>query len=369
MNKFIKYNVPLALVGLVTVVLSFQNCGGPQFGAFSDSSSGSQFGVDFDDDDSFSGSYPNHPGGGGNGGSTPAPRTLKTYDFMVQSIDRNAYVDIVWVVDNSGSMSAEAAHVRNNVKAFADKVGKSANVRMALISKYGTSGTGVYLPSGPDYVHIKQDVTSWDAVLLAASSMCATTNPSATCKQIDDASLFKPRTSSEPIATEIAHSKNIRGSLRSFLSKNEHSKKVFVFVTDDNSSWPIDKFLAIARENLNGQTPMVSAFVQLPNGKKCGDATGTAYVDLASKTGGAVYDICQTDWTATFDALAKHVEKGIENVFTLPNSIKGKDVVSVLHNGFPVNPKNYQVTDNSIRIVQSYTLYPGDLVQVVYQAK
>lgn len=337
-KKIDQFKTLLVLGTFFGMVLSFQNCGNnPQFGVASDSSFSS--------------------------------RSLKTYDIHVGTTSRTSEVDIVWVVDNSGSMQEEAEHVRKNVASFAAQVRKKANLRMALISKKGNSGTSVSLPSDPDFLQIDQSVTSWDSLLLAASAMCASgSNASTSCKDIDNVNLIKPHNKLEKPNDEIKDSKKIRGVLRNFLSR-EKSKKVFVFVTDDNSSWSHEKFLAIARENLQGQTPMVSSFVQLPNSQKsCGDAVGKAYMDLAGKTGGSVYDICESDWASTFEQLANDVEREIETVFELPKGVKGGDVVSVLKNGRPLDPGTYQVTNTTIRISKSVGLQVGDLIQFIYQA-
>lgn len=333
-------NSVLILGSLLVLVLAFQNCGNnPQFGVATGSS--------FDS----------------------SARVLKTHDVKVGSTTRKAEVDIVWVVDNSRSMEDEAHHVRQNVASFADQVKKRANVRMALISRKGNSGTAVSLPSGSDFYHIDQEVTSWDGILLAASAICGSgSKASPSCRDIDNPNLIKPHNKQENPQAEINDSKKVRGKLRDFLSR-EHSKKVFVFVTDDNSSWSYEKFLAIAKENLHGQTPMVSSFIQLPNSSKaCGHAVGTAYMNLASRTGGKVYDICQSNWKSTFEQLANDVEREIETVFELPKGVHGKDVVSVLKNGFPIDPKYYQVTNTMVRISKSVGLKEGDLIQVVYQA-
>lgn len=339
-KRILIHNSVLILGSFLILVLAFQNCGNnPQFGVVSESSFG------------------------GSG------RVLKTYDVKVGTTNRRAEVDIVWVVDNSGSMKEEAEHVRKNVASFADQVKKRANVRMALVSRKGNSGTAVSLPSGSDFFHIDQEVTSWDGILLAASALCASgSKASPSCRDIDNANLIKPHNNQENPQAEINDSKKVRGKLRDFLSR-EYSKKVFVFVTDDNSSWSYERFLAIARENLQGQTPMVSSFIQLPNSKKnCGHAVGKAYMDLASRTGGKVYDICESDWISTFDQLASDVEREIETVFELPKGVQGKDVVSVLKNGFPLDPKFYQVTNTTVRVSKSVDLQIGDLIQVVYQA-
>lgn len=340
----------LILLGLPMAILAFQNCGNNlQFGAVPIESIGA------------AAKDPSSPSPG-------SSLTLKTVKVRIGATQIQSEVDIVWVIDNSPSMAEEADHVRRNVASFAANVRKSANLRMAMISQRGNSGTSVSLPSDPDFLHIDQEVTSWNGLLLAASAMCGSGGAaSKTCRNIDDITNIKPYIFENPFK-EIADSKAIRGSLRDFLSRKA-SKKVFVFVTDDNSSWSSANFLKVAEENLDGQVPMVSSFARLSSSKSpCGQRDGAAYIDLAAKTGGSVYNICQSDWSSTFVQLASDVERVIDRVIELPDGIQAGDVVSVLRSNKAIDRGLYQVTGSTIRLSQSLNLREGEYLQIVYQS-
>ena len=81
-------------------------------------------------------------------------KTLITENLGIKTTSRN--IDFVWVIDNSGSMRAEAEAVNNNYLAFMNTISSRAEIRSSLISTPNSSTTGVSLPKNLDSNNHKQ---------------------------------------------------------------------------------------------------------------------------------------------------------------------------------------------------------------------
>lgn len=215
--------------------------------------------------------------------------------------------DIVWAIDNSCSMAAEAAAVQTNMEMFAQRLyDEGVDVRLILVSSgnagassascapgdfaclLGSSGGGfdygVCIPgpfgsgscpddsNAPHYLHVPQTVGSHDAL-----SQIVNTHP----------------------------------QWKSMLREN--ARKHFVVVTDDTAGEGGFSFV-----DLNAQTfpPAVDALDGVPAGDwvfdgifpytACLDAAGVdpGYAQLVAQTGGVSGDLCTQDFGPVFDSLA-----------------------------------------------------------------
>lgn len=219
-------------------------------------------------------------------------------------------VDIIIAIDNSGSMTAEAAEVQRNINTFAGIIAASGlDYRVVLISA-PTGSTGVCVPaplgtgapaceSGPDgrLLHIHRSVASRNAPDLVLS---------------------------------------LYPMYQSFLRVD--SAKVFLWITDDESSmFTADSF----RRSLDALTPAGMFDVQIHNSivgyygetpstwgtrsaGACGSlaSVGATYMRLAQCltnanapiadcTRGETGRVCESDWTSIFVAIARGVVSGV----------------------------------------------------------
>lgn len=242
-------------------------------------------------------------------------------------------LDIVWVIDNSGSMDAEAAHVRNNFNQFINSVKSAADIRVALISKSGTTGTAVSLPvTGSAYLQINQTVGSTDGLSLTAAALCPASGGGAAC-------------SDGRLKTGA-----IRGALRGFLRADTH--KVFVFVTDDNSTnYSRTDFMKVFTEVYPTDSAIVYGFVGAnAAASPCIARVGSVYVDLANNTGGSVYNICDTDWTSTFSTLATSVINLASGSARIPAVVYQAQHRLVYVDGVEVPANRYTLDGSGIHI-------------------
>lgn len=237
-------------------------------------------------------------------------------------------IDMVWVIDNSGSMDTEAGHVRSNFSRFIESLNANADIRVALISKAGSSGTAVSLPvSGSRYLQINYGIGSTDGLALTASALCPTSGAGPACSGL-------------PVSA-------LRGNLRNFLRADSH--KIFVFVTDDNSFFSADSFQSVFRETYPNDLAVIFGFVGKSVAESpCIARPGTVYVDLAQRSGGSVFNICDSDWTNTFDQLATNVINVANGLASLPQEVLNAQNRTVYVDGVEVPATSYTIDKQGI---------------------
>jgi hypothetical protein len=199
-------------------------------------------------------------------------------DFDAQQGNRP--IDIVWVIDNSGSMDQEATLVQSGLNDFGARISASGITNYHVIVMTQMGWVTVPPPLGTDPSHflfVDQDVQSHDAFQRAIQRL---------------------------------------PDFRSFLRPD--SVMHFIFVTDDESDMPASTFLAMMQGTL-GRDDFVAHVIVSPPGSMhrevflnvpgCdgpygqGAANGQRYWDIAGITGGLQLDICSGDWGVIFDQL------------------------------------------------------------------
>ena len=190
-------------------------------------------------------------------------------------------VDLVWVIDNSGSMADEAEIVRTNLRAFLTFIESKADVQFLLFSRQGDTGTLVSLPSSKDskYSQINRNIGSYNGLTILSEYL---TN----------------------------------GALDSFF--REDALKYFVMVSDDNSSLSSDSFMSVLKAKFLDENMKFSGFVGMGEAESpCQAASGTEYQKLKDLTSGHLFNICNPDWSESFSELADHVIFSANNKLNL----------------------------------------------------
>jgi hypothetical protein len=241
--------------------------------------------------------------------------------------------DIIWVLDNSGSMATEAAAVQSNMNIFAQQIIASGiDVRVVVLSAeqliiFGIPvGIGICIapPLGsgqcpadslpPKYLHVPAAVGSHDALNLLID------------RYRDYASMLRPNAS-----------------------------KTFVVVTDDEATQPPNNSAAAFTAAVKALDPVMFAKWKL-SGVYCSTpclncaGTGLVYEQLRQQTGGVSGDMCTTDFAPVFKALAESViigsklacewnippppvgqtfDPGLVNVIYTPSGQTARDVFNV----------------------------------------
>jgi hypothetical protein len=289
--------------------------------------------------------------------STAPNATCATYQEAAELVKQP--VDIIVLLDNSGSMEDEAASVEANINVnFASVLANSAvDYRVILISRHRT---GARDSSGP-----------------ASTSVCVQA-PLSGLENCDDAPepVFSDRFFQYSTKIESDDSFDVALDTyeppfdKSYEEKYDHAplgwsawlrpgaKKVFLEVTDDDEDMPATDFvsalLQMAPEHF-GTDPAHPAFVfhsivglaekdpvtaaYLPDEpvqkNKCtgnnGDVTssGETYQDLSRLTGGLRFPLCQYDaYDVVFQRIAEDValRRGITCDFEIPAAPQGSEL-------------------------------------------
>jgi hypothetical protein len=255
-----------------------------------------------------------------------------------------AEVDVIVVIDTSGSMDEETNQVRTNLNDFATSIGKSGlDYRVVMIAEKPAivpplpfmPGICVEPPlaaascadNAPTFHHLNQTVDSTDSLQLILDQFPA---------------------------------------YQAWLRPEAY--KVFIEVTDDNSDLAWTEFdkqlLAKSPAQFGDATHRRYIFDSICGWKKgtavldankCGSAVniGDQYQNLSKLTGGIVDSVCETDYSGVFKNIAKGLITKLGCEFAMPKSKDGsatdpKNVVVMYTpgKGGPAQPLT-QVTDAS----------------------
>lgn len=337
MKKTIIIGVIVAVIGAISVV--FQNCAENQyaFSTIQNSAAVSRQEVDL---------------GGG---------LIQVTDQYVVRQEKQTMVDMVWVVDNSGSMSTEAEHVRKNVLGFATAVESLSNFKLALISKIGTTGYGTYLPEtlkAKGGVEVDFTVGSTNALMVLGAALCKKMDALFPCAELVDGSAT---TTSTSYATTYG---SVHGALDNFYRIG--SKKIFVAVTDDETTVAGSDFLQFFNNQFPNERPRFFGFIGLGASSPCQARQGQQYQWLADETAGATYNICSADWaehfkdlTSTVGAIANYeYELKTANIIT---------VISVKINGTALDAASYKIQNGVLSLLPSVAVaFAGGTLEIVY---
>lgn len=213
--------------------------------------------------------------------------------------------DILFAVDNSGSMDEEAGFVQENMNRFSEQIVAAAiDARVIVISSYPGQGNGICIdaplgsgacPDGdtklPTFLHVDQEVDSNNALELLIDTF--------------------PR---------------YRSALR------PEAQKHLVVVTDDESDLSAAEatagLLAIEPPTFEGFTfHGIYAFTE-GDGDHCEDLSsgeGVQYRQLIAQTHGISGDLCLQDFAPVFDRLAQAVvgQARLACQYTIPEAPAG----------------------------------------------
>lgn len=189
-----------------------------------------------------------------------------------------APVDIVWVIDSSGSMRGEASAVQSNMNAFASAI-SSSGVDFHVIVITHRDYVDVPDPLGSDserYLFVHQPIWSGEALDMLVS-------------EFSRYSFFlRPRAATHFIGVTD--------------DESDSEPEDFVAAMATRLGRPLT-FHAIASEEAfhDCTAGMCDPGCTGPNGDA--SAIGARFYELADLTGGERFSICTDDWSALFDTL------------------------------------------------------------------
>jgi hypothetical protein len=289
--------------------------------------------------------------GGANNGNNGAGGACVTDEFTAEPAALPA--DIIWVIDNSGSMTLEIQIVEDKLNEFVDRIGSwGIDYRIVMISRKGNGDNSVCVGAP------LSDGNCGSAERFLAVDL-----------DVD---------SEEGLERLIDGYNDYKGFLR------DNSYKSFVAVTDDESDrstdWFLDRITSYPEFASTPFMPMGFVFHSIvsygDNGDKgcdTGAKQGDRYLALTNMTGGVKAPVCEDDWEPIFAALENAVVSGsqIPCVFDVPEAPGGKtlnpDELNLVHTpagGSPTTIPN--VADEASCSDQGwYYDDPGDPTQVI----
>ncbi|MGE0790401.1 MAG: hypothetical protein AB7S26_32290 [Sandaracinaceae bacterium] len=222
------------------------------------------------------GGYDAGVGGGGDAGSfQECAAVTTTAESGLQP------VDVIWVVDRSGSMRGEADIVQTNINNFAGTIATSGiDVHVVMISD--SDFVAVPPPLGADaarFRYIEENVQSHDGL-------------SAPLERFGDyADFLRPDAATHFVVVTDDESRLGQGSFRTQMEASlGHTFTFHTIASPPGSSHCDPIYCAIHEDGCTG-----------PNGDAADN--GQEYWDLSGATGGQTLSICTADWTSLFGTL------------------------------------------------------------------
>ncbi|MGE0172136.1 MAG: hypothetical protein AB7T49_05095 [Oligoflexales bacterium] len=293
-----------------------------------------------------------------------------TKDFEVGGASSGT--DIVWIIDNSGSMGEEVAAVEKNFAQFLANVKTIVDTKVAFITcKLALEAddyclTEANLNAGPETMFIDSTVGSTDALAIGATAIC----PPETSMFPPDVALGMEKICDIPV-TDLDEDINynlLKGRLKDFFRQG--SRPVVVVVSDDTvEGFMGTSFQSVMDKKFGLLGWQFYGFVGLPTsvvGPNCQvEAVSPDYQALATNTKGALFDLCAADWAGNFKALSEGIIYGATKLYVIADSKKIK-VIDVLHNGKSVPKERYEVADNKVMLADDFAVTKGDKIQIIY---
>jgi len=195
-------------------------------------------------------------------------------------------VDIVFIIDQSGSMSQEIAGVKSTLNAFSTYInGVKIDYRVIMLARRGTSTYDICIPpplggancaDNTRYKQVNQRINSWDSL-----------------KQYQ------------------AHAATIEG----FMRKN--SLRQIVEITDDRSYYvTANAFHTWIKARPYYKDYIFHSIVSMYS-DTCVASIGQQYIDLSNLTKGMKFHICTAKWNSLFQQLGKSVAGSAKTQYPL----------------------------------------------------
>jgi hypothetical protein len=286
------------------------------------------------------------------------------FDFIMQSTSMP--VDLIIVLDNSGSMSEEAAHVQKNLTALINSVSNRSDIRVGVISsKHTTFGIDVSKITGATLLgnrlqQADQEVGSWGALACLLKNIEGNDSQMATRFPKMSSAI----SSYASLQNDFFCTKAGTKFSSVFLRLNSH--KVVVVISDDESTFDWIPRFEKTLMNTNDfysilntsyfNTPYHSGsdnmtffgFIGLGSISPCQSSRGVFYEKLAAETNGRVFDICDADWTQHFNSITN--ASMLINSSSMQLKYSASSILEVKIDGNSISTSDYQVFGRFIKL-------------------
>jgi hypothetical protein len=285
-------------------------------------------------------------------------------------------VDILWVIDNSGSMGTGTATVPSRQQMLSSQVGLFINGLNQTGLDYQMGVTTMDMsPTGPDGRFIYQTGTP---VLMNSATSNLLTDLAGRIGASPGGGSPVARGMDSVIA--LTSAPLINGPNAGFLRPN--SLLVLIFLTDENDASSANPSNDVAYLNalrppfLQGDTGWVANYMGvMPNDPNCTTSAwqysspGTRYINLATASGGDSESICSGDLTSALTGVTSRILEvttayplnGAPDPTTIVVTVNGVIVPQAAINGW-----TYDSTDNTIRFNGTAIPVIGSSINVTF---
>lgn len=218
-------------------------------------------------------------------------------DFDVEGVV--AQTDVIWIIDNSGSMGEEAAFIQQGMNGFVQAInGSGVDTRVVVITDPGMFGLMFPAPLGNDPNRLRVvpvDVQSTNAFAIATASFEVYRD------------FLRPGATTHVVVVSDDESDSPWANFRSTMESNLGHSFIFHAIVSPPGSPPGNEFLCGVSI---GFAPYCGCGVTLPNGlQQVAAQNSEIYWAAAQETGGEQLSICEPDWSPLFAALSRSVQE------------------------------------------------------------
>lgn len=257
-------------------------------------------------------------------------------------------VDILFVIDNSGSMAYEQKSMASRVQNFLDIV-NGLDWQIAVTTtdpSHKTLGDGRLVP-----LYGKTN-----------SYIMSSTMPETEARQTLSMTLQRPETGSGLeqgiYAAYRAIERSISASNQDLNFIRSDAQLAVVLISDEDESAnglrnDPATFIQFIRDTFSGQKALsFHSVIARPDDTAClsgeGASAGYRYQELSNLTGGVIGDVCATDYAAQVRGIAEGVRKTLKSItLSCAPVVDNQKSIKVLKDGQPFNG-NYQVSGLNI---------------------
>lgn len=286
-------------------------------------------------------------------------------------------VDILFVIDNSGSMSDKQLAVANGCEAF-----MSYAMQQAIDFHIGVTTTGITrsvggwvdCPGGAfggeagRLFPVNGSRPRWvTSAMPDAAAVFAANVQVGTCHWLEQGLEAAYRALSSPLVDSLDNpntSAPADGNL-GFYRPEARLSIVIIADEDDQSDRPLSFYKSFF-QGLKGPGRADDVSVNVVVGKGCGFAAeeGERYMEVAAATGGMIEPICTDDWG---EALGRLAEQSFGYTLTFPLSATPEGEITVRVDGTVVTTGwSYDPVRNAVVFEEDHGPAPGAWIEVTY---
>lgn len=292
-------------------------------------------------------------------------RDGRRVDRFIQQ--RPDVADILFVVDNSSTMTEEQPRLRDASRVLIDEAERrGVDFHVGVTSTGMTPAPAGGCPGGADGGEAGRLIPVDDSrprILTPATpdvrGVLAANVEVGICHELEQGMEAMRHALSDPLRA---------GANAGFLRPDAKLAVIFVSDEDDHSGFAVSDYLAFLLAHKGEGGARVHAIVDIGSGCPEGAGRAERIIELVQGTGGIVESICPEDWSAAMAAIADDVFT-FRSAFSL-SAVPDADGITVVVDGAEVDPSEYRYDpgSNSVAFAPGSEPPAGTAIEIRYTA-